>query len=78
MGCVLYALCALEAPFTGDSLLALGQNIAMKSPKSLPAKYTPKLVNFINVMLEKDPKNRPNIKEIIEIVPIFTKKMYRF
>ncbi|OMJ95331.1 hypothetical protein SteCoe_1395 [Stentor coeruleus] len=77
IGCVIYTLCAFEGPFTGDSLLTLGQNIAMKSPKSLPAKYTPKLVHFINKMLEKNPNDRPSVKEIIDLIPIFVKKMYR-
>ena len=77
IGCTLYALCSFESPFVGDSLLTLGQNIAMKSPKSLPPKYSPKLVNFINCLLEKNPKNRPNIKEVIDLIPIFTKKFYR-
>lgn len=77
IGCVIYALCAFDSPFTGDSLLTLGQNIAMKSPKSLPTKYTPKMANFISLMLEKNPKNRPNVREIIEMVPSFTKKMYK-
>ena len=49
----------------------------MKCPKSLPPKYTPKLVNFIDVLLEKNPKNRPGIKEVIELIPMFTKKLYR-
>ncbi|OMJ83312.1 hypothetical protein SteCoe_15770 [Stentor coeruleus] len=77
IGCVIYTLCAFEAPFTGDSLLTLGQNIAMKSQKSLPAKYTPKLVHFINKMLEKNPIDRPSVKEIIDLIPVFIKKVYK-
>jgi serine/threonine protein kinase len=77
IGCVLYTLCALESPFGGNSLLTLGQNIAMRSPRSLPTKYSPKLVSFINTLLEKNPKNRPNIKEAIELIPIYTKKFYK-
>lgn len=77
IGCVIYTLCAFESPFMGDTLLTLGQNIALKPPRSLPAKYSPKLVCFINHLLEKNPKNRPNIKETIDFIPIFTKKLYK-
>lgn len=77
MGCVIYALCTFESPFFGNSLLTLGQNIALKDPKPLPAKYSPRLVNFITHLLEKNPKNRPGIKGVLELIPIFTKKSYR-
>ena len=77
IGCVLYTLCAFESPFAGDTLLSLGQNIAMRTPRSLPPKYSPKLVGFINNLLEKNPKTRPNIKEAIEMIPLFTKKFYK-
>ena len=77
MGCVIYALCTFESPFFGNSLLTLGQNIALKDPKPIPAKYSPRLVNFVSHLLEKNPKNRPNIKGALEIIPIFTKKTYK-
>jgi NIMA (never in mitosis gene a)-related kinase len=77
MGCVLYALCTFEAPFLGDSLLTLGQNIALKEPKALPPKYSPRLVAFVSKLLEKNHKNRPRIRDVLELVPVFTKKTYR-
>ena len=77
IGCVIYTLCAFESPFIGNSLLTLGQNIAMRSPRSLPAKYSPKLVSFVNQLLEKNPNSRPNIKEVIDLIPLFTKKFYK-
>ena len=77
MGCAIYALCTYEAPFVGDSLLTLGQNIALKEPKSLPAKYSPRLVTFIMKLLEKNHKNRPSVRDVISMIPSFTKKTYR-
>ena len=77
MGCAIYALCTFEAPFVGDSLLTLGQNIALKEPKALPAKYSPRLVTFIMKLLEKNHKNRPSVRDVISMIPSFTKKTYR-
>jgi serine/threonine protein kinase len=77
LGCVLYKLCALDPPFLGENLNILGQNIVIKSFKSLPPKFTPKLVSFITNLLEKNPKSRPNILEVIDQIPVFTKKFYK-
>ena len=76
LGCVLYKLCALDAPFAGENLNTLGQNIVSKSFRSLPQKFTPRLVAFITHLLDKNPKTRPNILEVIEQIPVFTKKFY--
>jgi len=42
-GCVLYHLATLEAPFTGENLIALGFNIVHKFPRPLPSFYSTKL-----------------------------------
>ena len=77
LGCVLYKLCALDPPFLGENLNTLGQNIVVKSFKSLPPKFTPKLVSFITNLLEKNPKSRPSVLEVIDQIPVFTKKFYK-
>lgn len=37
IGCVLYHICALEPPFTGDNLITLGFNIVHKQPRTIPS-----------------------------------------
>jgi len=39
-GCVLYHMAALEPPFNGESLVALGFNIVHKFPKPIPSTYS--------------------------------------
>jgi NIMA (never in mitosis gene a)-related kinase len=61
MGCVLYQLCCLEAPFIGDNLLSLGHNIVNSRPKALPSIYSAKLSQLVFRLLEKRPSERPSI-----------------
>jgi len=60
---------ALEPPYTGDNLITLGFNIVHKNPKPLPGLYSPKLVNMILRMFEKNPSMRPSAVDIIEKFP---------
>ena len=74
LGCVLYMLTTLEAPFQGDNLIALGHAIVNKKPKALPPFYSPKLSAFIFRLLEKRPKDRPSIAEAITLIPSLTRQ----
>lgn len=77
IGCVLYNLCTLEAPFAGENLSTLGHNIANMSPKPLPPRYSPGLQNLISQLLDKDQLTRPKIKEVIRLIPNSIKCRYR-
>lgn len=44
-----------------------------KFPKPLPSIYSPKIVSFINRLLEKNPLTRPRTSELLETFGI-TKK----
>lgn len=77
VGCVLYAVAALDLPFLGDNIITLGYNIINKSPRALPARYSPKLVTFILKFLDKNSYKRPEIKEVLGEIPLFIKKLYR-
>jgi len=74
LGCVLYMLSSLEAPFQGDNLIALGNSIVNKRPKPLPPFYSPKLSAFVFRLLEKRPKDRPSIAEVITLIPSITRQ----
>ena len=77
IGCVLYNLCTLEAPFSGDNLLTLGHNITNMNPKPLPHRYSPRLQGFVNLLLEKDQDARPKIKDVIKLIPNSIKTRYQ-
>lgn len=64
LGCVMYTLAALQAPFRGENLLALAQVILHKKPKPLPHFYTKSLSTVIASMLEKVANKRPTITQV--------------
>jgi NIMA (never in mitosis gene a)-related kinase len=69
LGCVLYQLACMEAPFLGDNLISLGYSIVNRRPKQLPPNYSARLNEFIMILLSKKPQERPGIKEVIDMLP---------
>ena len=68
VGCVLYQLAALRAPFYGENLISLGYNICHSQPKRLPEEYSGKLRRFIVKLLQKDPGQRPTFGHVLKTV----------
>lgn len=64
MGCVLYNLCALRPPFTGDSLASVSAAIAKRTPDHIPAHYSSALSALIMRMLTKGPRTRPSMAQV--------------
>ena len=66
---MLYELCTLEKPFKADNLLGLVLKIVSgkQTPISASLPYSKALRKLIDMMLEKDPKLRPTMKEIIQM-----------
>jgi len=50
----------------GDNLISLGYSIVYKTPKPLPRIYSGKLYAFIMKMLEKNPINRPCVRDLLK------------
>lgn len=69
MGCLMYTLLALKAPFTGHNLIDLAQAITKKAPQRLPDSYSKELRYTVGQMLRKDPARRPSINEVLGFVP---------
>uniref|UniRef100_A0A7S3Z2I9 non-specific serine/threonine protein kinase n=2 Tax=Lotharella globosa TaxID=91324 RepID=A0A7S3Z2I9_9EUKA len=68
MGCVLYEMCMLKHAFDANNLLGLVWKIVQKKPPPIPEKYySPQLKALIDSMLEKDPRRRPTMRQIIEL-----------
>lgn len=67
VGCVIYELCTLKKPFTGDNLLILMTNIVKEKVAPIPSNYSDDLKNIVMLLMTKDPEDRPFIREILEI-----------
>jgi len=67
LGCIFYEMLTLSPPFGGRSWEELTANILNKVPTPPSDKYSPDLIKVINMMLIKDPKQRPSIREIMKM-----------
>lgn len=79
LGCILYELCTLKKPFEADNLLGLVFKIVTEKPTPVPANYpySKEIRQLIDLLLEKDPKDRPSIAEILQM-PMVKQKMSDF
>ena len=69
LGCILYELCELDYCFKHDNIVCLNNRIINeKNPKINLKIYETEIQNLIDSMLKKDPKERPNIDEVYNIV----------
>lgn len=75
IGCILYELCKLEYAFGATSLLAVVQRIVQEEPKPISdTMYSQDLVKLIASLLEKDPKDRPQIRKVFQL-PFIRKRL---
>ncbi|KAI9141003.1 kinase-like domain-containing protein [Paraphysoderma sedebokerense] len=65
LGCVLYEICTLQHPFNGKSMDELVGNIICRRQHDIPSRYSPELINLVNQMLDKDPRLRPSVSDIL-------------
>lgn len=67
LGCVIYEMAALVPPFNGYGLESLKRNILYSPVHRFSSKYySESLWKIVSWMLEKDPKKRPNVNQILE------------
>lgn len=66
LGVILYELCALKPPFTGNLLHMLALNIIKGQYTPIPSHYSPGLNDLIRDMLNLNPESRPDIHEILK------------
>ena len=65
LGIVLYELCCLEYPFTGNSLPRLANQIVNGKYAELPECYSDEMRVLVSAMLSKDGKSRPTINTLL-------------
>ncbi len=70
LGCLLYELCSLEKPFSGDSISVIMNKILKEEPKNLPIIYSQFIQNLTSSLLSKNQQKRPEIEEILALKEI--------
>jgi NIMA (never in mitosis gene a)-related kinase len=65
LGCVLYEMMSLELPFKGRNMQEIFHQITKGKFKELPINYSKNLRSTIYMMLEKNPKRRPKVKDLL-------------
>ena len=68
LGCIMYELAALKAPFADTTWLTLAKKIADEKPSLLPDHFSKNLRDLIMLMIDKEPSKRPSAKEILQII----------
>ena len=67
LGCVLYELCTLNHPFEGGTQVEIYEKIISQKFKSINPEYSSDLKKMIDLLLEKDEKKRPKMKDILKM-----------
>lgn len=65
LGCMVYELCALRPPFTGNDFPALKRAVLSGRYSSIPGKYSSQLGKTIGLMLKQDPRGRPTAAQLL-------------
>ena len=66
LGCILYEIVTLRHAFDASSMKGLVVKILRGTYPSIPSAYSQNLKELIDEMLQKDAKNRPSVKKILE------------
>lgn len=65
LGCVLYHLCALQAPYDASNPGELVVKVISQTHRPIPVKYSSKLHALVDWLLVKDPDERPDVVGIL-------------
>eukprot|EP01038_Epipyxis_sp_PR26KG_P015218 gene15218-20502_t len=68
LGCLLYELASLKPPFDANNAVSLALKINKGTFPRIPTKYSESLFDLIRNMLQVDPKKRPKIEELEQIL----------
>lgn len=67
VGVIMYQLCSLKLPFSEKSYRRIIEAIKEKQPDPIPSHYSRDLQKIVTRLLEKDPKNRASVHDILNI-----------
>eukprot|EP00873_Tetraselmis_striata_P034521 jgi/Tetstr1/454785/TSEL_004036.t1 len=65
-GCLIYELTAGRPPFTAANQVALARKVVHEPPPPLPPQFSRELGALVASMLQKDPRQRPSVADILE------------
>jgi len=74
IGCIIYELCALKPPFRANSLEDLFKAITRGKYDPIPSFYSRELHMMIGILLQVNPKLRPDVTQLLNN-PLILKKM---
>ena len=69
LGCSIYHLAKTVPPFNDENLIRLGQAIVNDNPPELPGCYSEEFKFFVNKLMTKNKKSRPNATEALIYIP---------
>jgi NIMA (never in mitosis gene a)-related kinase len=67
IGCIIYELAALVPPFYAENQLSLALKIKQGQFKRVPSRYSEELNRTIKWMLKSEPKERPNVEDLLNL-----------
>ena len=67
LGCVLYELCTLNHPFEGGTQVEIYEKIMTQKFKAISSEYSNDLKKMVDLLLEKDERKRPKMKDILKM-----------
>jgi serine/threonine protein kinase len=73
LGCMMYELCSLRPPFTGNSFPELKRNVVAGKYPALPKKYTDPLSRVIAMMLRLNTRERPTASALLRCPEVAAK-----
>lgn len=73
LGCMIYELCALRPPFTGNDFPGLKRAVLSGRYSSIPNKYSSQLGKVISYLLKQDPRARPSAAQLLRCSEVASK-----
>jgi NIMA (never in mitosis gene a)-related kinase len=67
-GCIVYELCALKPPFTGNNMEGLFRKVMRGLYPKIPSTYSDKMGRAIDLCLQLDPAKRPTAKDLLKFI----------
>jgi serine/threonine protein kinase len=77
LGCIGYAILTGRPPFPGPDREDFREQHLQKNPQPLNDEFNPRLRALLSTMLRKEPRTRPNLNRIIDVLELIQSEMER-
>ncbi len=68
LGCLIYEICALKAPFRGNSMKIVYDKVIKGIYEPIPKMYSRALGGIVYICLQTNPINRPTCEQLLNII----------